>query len=212
MFVASIYHLVDEKDHEELNDDLIDILWQTPKLAEFIGGHDVNVNVGVRKKIYESVLGTHGIDNRNKKGRRLLGLLLTNSLKVTNSFFKKSTYITCRSFSNLRSPHILDIITTSSSFFKHVKNCEVLPLGVRSDHSAVRMTLLNRAIKFKTRNDKCPIIDWSIIQKDVELNKKFNLILHDKLEGQPSNYTNLNATILSSTELSAMRLKNKNQG
>ena len=89
LFVASIYHLVDEKYHEELNNKLNNIFQQMPKLAEFIGRHDINVNIGMRKKIYGSVLGTHGIDNRNKKGRRLLGLLLTNSLKVTNSFFKK---------------------------------------------------------------------------------------------------------------------------
>ena len=104
-----------------------------------------------------------------------------------------------------------DIISISSSFFKHINNCEVLP-GVRINHSAVRVTFLNRTIKLKTRNDKYPIIDWSGIQKDVELNKNFNLILHETLKGQPSNYTNFNATILSSAELSAMRLKNNNQG
>ena len=106
---------------------------------------------------------------------------------------------------------MLDITTRSSSFFKHVNNCKVSHIGVRSDHSAVRMTFLNRTIKFKTRNNERPIIDWSNIQKDVELNKKFNLILDDKLKGQPSNYTDFNTTILDSAELSAMRMRNNNQ-
>ena len=107
---------------------------------------------------------------------------------------------------------MLDIITISSSFFKHVNNCEVFPLRVRSDHSAVRMTFLNRTIKLKTRNDKRLIIDWSSIQKYIELNKKINLILHEKLKGQPSNYTDLNVTVLRRAELSAMILNTKNQG
>ena len=71
-FVALIYHPVDEKDYEEFNDELNDIFQQIPESVEFIGGCDVNVNVGLRNKMYGSVLGTYGIDNRNKKGHRLL--------------------------------------------------------------------------------------------------------------------------------------------
>ena len=94
-----------------------------PKSLNFIGGHDVNANLGIRKKLYKGVIGPLGIDNRNTKGRRLLSVLSQNRLKVTNSYFKKSSFVTWRSFNASRSPHMLDVITTSYSFFQ---TCEGL--------------------------------------------------------------------------------------
>ena len=44
-----------------------------PKNANFIGGHDVNANLGIRYKMYENNLGPWGINNQNIKERRLLG-------------------------------------------------------------------------------------------------------------------------------------------
>ena len=48
IFVASIYHPVDEKEHTEFSDTLSSILGSLPKTVQFIGGHDVNANLGVR--------------------------------------------------------------------------------------------------------------------------------------------------------------------
>ena len=106
----------------------------------FIGGHDVNANLGNRKKLYKGVIGPFGIDNRNMKGRRLLSVLSQNIPRVTNSYFKKPSFVTRRSFNASRSPHMLDVITTSDSFFKHVRDCGVTSTGMWSDHSAVRLT------------------------------------------------------------------------
>ena len=58
-----------------------------PKEAKFIGGHDVNANLGVRSKMYGKTLGPWGIKNLNMKGRRLLGLFSNNQLKLSNSFY-----------------------------------------------------------------------------------------------------------------------------
>ena len=88
MFVALIYHLVDEKNREEFNDELIDIFLQIPKSEDFFCGHDINASVGVRKNIYANELVTYGIENRNKKGRILMGEFLTKNLKVRKNFFK----------------------------------------------------------------------------------------------------------------------------
>ena len=106
----------------------------------FIGGHDVNANLGIRKKLYRGVIGPFGIDNRNMKGRILLSFLSQNRLRVINSYFNKPSFVTCRSFNASRSPHMLDLTTTLDSFFKHVRDCGVTPTGMRSDHSAVRLT------------------------------------------------------------------------
>ena len=65
-----------------------------PKSSNFIGGHDVNANLRVRKKMYRGVIGPFGIDNRNMKGRRLLSVLIQNRLKVANSYFKKPSVVT----------------------------------------------------------------------------------------------------------------------
>ena len=76
-----------------------------PKNANFIGGHDVNVNLGIISKMYGKTLGPWGINNRNMKGRRLLGLFSNNQLKIANSFYKTYSYVTWISFNKTRSPH-----------------------------------------------------------------------------------------------------------
>ena len=52
LFIASIYHPVDETEYEEFNNTLSSLLNSIPRLDEFIGGHDVNANLGVRSKIH----------------------------------------------------------------------------------------------------------------------------------------------------------------
>ena len=178
---------------------------------QFIGGHDVNANLGVMKIMHRKVIGIHGLNNRNKKGRNLLGVLNANNLRVVNSFFKNQNYTMWRSFCDKKSPHMMDVITCSTSFFKYVNDCGAVPDGVRSDHSAVRIIFLNLSIKFKSNFIERPIIDWKSIQQIPELNDKFNLILHGKLR-KANNYTEFNEAILASGEESAMILQSKCQG
>ena len=54
----------------------------------------MNANLGVRSKIHHQAIGMYGINNRNKKGGRLLGLFSANNLKVINSFYEKISYTT----------------------------------------------------------------------------------------------------------------------
>ena len=49
LFIASIYHPVYVNEHEEFNDTLSMLVNSVPKSLNFIGGHDVNANLGVRK-------------------------------------------------------------------------------------------------------------------------------------------------------------------
>ena len=105
LFVASIYHPVDEIEHTEFIDIISTIMSSVLKQSKFIGGQDVNANIGVRSKMYGKTLGPWGINNRNIKGRRLLGFFSNNQLKIANSFYKKSPYVTWISFNKTRSPH-----------------------------------------------------------------------------------------------------------
>ena len=49
LFIALIYDPVDTKYHKEFNDTLSMLLNLVPKTSNFIGGHDVNSNLGVWK-------------------------------------------------------------------------------------------------------------------------------------------------------------------
>ena len=91
IFVASIYHPDDIKESGEFNETLSLLMDLITKNVEFIGGHDVNANLGVRKQMYKNVIGIYVLDNRNMKGRNLLGVLWENNLRVVNSF-RKSAY------------------------------------------------------------------------------------------------------------------------
>ena len=90
----------------------------------------MNANLGVSKKLYKLLIGPFGIDNRNMKGRILLSVLNQNRLRVANSYFNIPSFVTCRSFNASRYPHMLDVITTSDLFFKHVRDCGVTPKGM----------------------------------------------------------------------------------
>ena len=116
LFVASVYHPVDEVEHTYFINTLISIMSSMPKTLDFIGGHDVNANLRTRNKMYRKTLGPWWIDNRNMKERRVLGLFSHNRLKVTNIFFKNHSFVTWRSFSKAQSPHMLDIISVSETF------------------------------------------------------------------------------------------------
>ena len=108
-----------------------------PKMAKFIGGNDVIANLGTMSKMYWKTLGPWGLDNRKMKGRRLIGFFSHNQLKIYNSFFKKSSFETWISFSNMRSPNMLDLISVSENFFKHVRSCGVSKKGMRRDQYSV---------------------------------------------------------------------------
>ena len=86
MFLLSVYHPLDDTEQKGFNDTLNSLINSIPKYAEFIGGHDVNANLGIRLKRNCRLIGPHDIKNRNKKGRRLLGLLRANNIKIVNTF------------------------------------------------------------------------------------------------------------------------------
>ena len=58
-----------------------------PKCFEFIGGHDVNANLGMKKHMYKKVIGIYGLAKRNMKVRNMLGVLRENNLRFVNIYF-----------------------------------------------------------------------------------------------------------------------------
>ena len=52
LFLASIYHFLDEFEHTEFIEILSSIMSSVPKTGKFIRGHDVNTNLGTRSEMY----------------------------------------------------------------------------------------------------------------------------------------------------------------
>ena len=77
-----------------INDFFSSILTLVPKSENFIGGYDVNANVGIRKKMYGDFFGQFGLNNSNRKGQNLLGIYLNNNLNIEKTFFNKPSYTT----------------------------------------------------------------------------------------------------------------------
>ena len=130
-----------------------------PKGVQFIGGHDVNANLGMQRLMHKKVIRIYGLKNRNKKGQNPLVIFGVNNLIVVNSFFKNQNYTIWRSYNKSTSPHMLDVITCSTSFFKCVNDCGAIPDGVQNNHFDIWMLFLNCSIKFRSVYIECPVID-----------------------------------------------------
>ena len=55
--MASIYHPDDIKESGEFNETLSWLMNLISKNVEFIGGRDVNANLGVKKHMYKKMIG-----------------------------------------------------------------------------------------------------------------------------------------------------------
>ena len=122
-------------------------------------GADVNCNVGKISKRFKDILGPHGLDNRNLKGREILYLYESNNFKILLSFFAHTNSITYRSFNELKTPHMLDNFISCRKIFKIISDCKVNRLGVQSNHAAIMTQFRPTAIKFNNDCDDITIID-----------------------------------------------------
>ena len=68
--------------------------------------------------MFRDVIGKHGIDNRNNKGKDLLYIINYFNLKTLLTYFEHANYVTYRTFSAKHSPHMLDNLFCCDKFFK----------------------------------------------------------------------------------------------
>ena len=79
-------------------------------------GTDISYYIGIQIKIFSDVVGTHGIDNWNTKGKDFLFLLKTNWFKIVLSYFTHTNYVTYRF--NIRNPsHVYNNYIRYNNFF-----------------------------------------------------------------------------------------------
>ena len=105
---------------------------------------------------------------------------------------------------------MLDVISVSKNFYKSIRNCGISKIGMKSDHSVVRLEFENRSITFKTNFFKKPIIDWKSKKEKEDVNNKFNVNLRNRLKAT-SNYTKFNNAILQSKEETSTKKSNEDQ-
>ena len=96
--LASVYHPCtktgDDATYHRFLDTLDTLLGLAPMKSEIIMGADINSNIGTldnqNSPKFCTVLGTHGLSKRNKKGKNLLHVYLTHQLCVMNTFSKEA--------------------------------------------------------------------------------------------------------------------------
>ena len=106
--------------------------------------------------MFRDAIGTYGINNINDKGKDLLFLLNSIKFTVLLTYFR-------RSFNSTRSPHILDNFIFSRQFFRRVKDCKVVNIGMRRDHTSILTSFKLTSIKFKVNEKIVSHIDWKLI-------------------------------------------------
>ena len=69
IFLCSIYHPQEIYEQKGFYDELDQFITNRPRNFDIHMAEYINCNVGVTSKLSSDTLGTHGIDNRNIKGR-----------------------------------------------------------------------------------------------------------------------------------------------
>ena len=113
--------------------------------------------------MFSDVIVLHGLDNFNAKGKDLLFILKSIKFRVLPTYFKHSNYTTWRYFNSNRSSHMLDNFICSQPFFRKVKYCKVVNIGMHSNHTAILTTFKIIAIEFKLTEKKVAQNNWKLI-------------------------------------------------
>jgi hypothetical protein len=80
-----------------------------------------------------------------------------------------------RTSEGVSEPSILDLIVCSASLHKCVKNCRVLPDGLKSDHCGICINVVITSIKFKaTTSLNTGTIDWRKIVRNDAYKQLYN--------------------------------------
>ena len=69
-----------------------------PRNSEILADKDINANVRIYFPMFNDVLGSNGIINRNDKGKDTLFLIKAWKLKVLLSYFTHKCYTIWKSF------------------------------------------------------------------------------------------------------------------
>ena len=167
IFLASAHHPNnnDPLEYEEFNDRLAELLLESEpydeNLAEILLevdspykkscrliGHTINANVGTRDcEGIKCVLGPHGVDNLDTNGELARKFMLSQNLRVLNTYFQHDD-------KNKEESYMLNIMTSSMSLFKRVRNCSTFHGGLRGTNKSVTTAADISLTSIKHNGDK----------------------------------------------------------
>ena len=117
---------------------------------------DFNPRVGTDTDTWHNVLGPHGVGNINGNGQRLLDFCATNSLLISNTWFRHKFLHQCTWYQNgdrSNPDHMIDYVLIGAKFCSSILDTRVYR-GVHhiSDHELVVSTL---RFKIKAKRHQC---------------------------------------------------------
>jgi hypothetical protein len=118
---------------------------------------DFNAKVG-RDQTTKSVMGMHGIGERNERGDRLLDFCCVNNLCITNSWFKQAKESRCWTWESpdQQTHNQIDYILVSKKLMASVRNSRAFPSAdCGSDHQLV---MANKKLKLKVKRPTARIM------------------------------------------------------
>ena len=202
---------MENDDRKRFNEELASFYNAIPQNAELLSGQDVNANISIQSRTLNDAIGTHGLDNRNAKGKDLLFLLKSIKCRVLLIYFKHRNCTTWRSFNSTRYPHMLDNFICSRPFFCWVKDWKLVNIGMRSNHTAILTTFIFTSIKFKMTENIWAKTNRKLIGYHNMNNELFNNRLSMSITDSTT-YSNYNKYILEADINNATKNNHKNKG
>ena len=221
--LASVYHPCTKTGEDDIYlrflDTLDELLSRAPAASEIIMGADVNSNIGKLDRIssteFRSVLGPHGLHQRNAKGESLLHVYLGHQLRVMNTFFEPrsggpghNTWTSNRpTNTGIPESHMLDLLVCSATLHKQIRNCHTMLDGLDSDHRAVALELNLTSIKYKAKTSmNRGDIDWRTICEEEMQRTMYNKYLL-QLTSRDMSYENFCEAVVRAGEFTAVIVK-----
>ena len=142
-----------DEEKEAFYEKLSEAVHGVPKTDRLLVLGDFNARVGANHKVWEGVLGPHGIGRENSNGRLLLSFCAQESLFITNTLFDlpdihKTTWMHPRS----KNWHLIDYVITRRKDIKDVMITRAMRgADCWTDHILVRSKLSLKVSKHSKR-------------------------------------------------------------
>ena len=145
-----------QKSSEDFYDQLQSVMTSIPPTDMVIVLGDFNARVGTDTNTWHTVIGPHGVGNVNENGQRLLDFCATNSLLISNTWFRHKPLHQCTWYRNgdrSNPGHMIDYVLIGAKFRSSILDTRVYR-GVQhiSDHELVVSTL---RFKIKAKRRHC---------------------------------------------------------
>ena len=144
---------------------------------------DMNAKVGSNNNCYESIMGNHGIGQRNNNGERLCEFCGTNQLVITGTLFNhKNIHTATWNSPDGTTSNQIDHILVKRKFITSVTSV-LRSAHIGSDHNLVCTTIKLKLAKTKKDNNSSSRIRFDLAKlKRDDIKKKFVLSLKNKYE------------------------------